>query len=1723
MLACLASLWLVGCSSLGGRGRSGLRHGRDDLPGSPAWTGAPRPGRIHAYTSPGRLPELRDAEGNPLPLRHTGVHAALRGHIAAVKVRQRFHNASDHAIEVVYTFPLPENSAVSDMKMIVGDRTIEAEIMRRDEARQTYETARETGHTASLLEQERPNVFTQSVANIPPGQDVEVELRYVQTLTYDAGEYELVFPMVVGPRFDPGDGSVPDAARISPPVVGHGVRTGHDIELVVDAQAGPPIVSWTSPTHELDATLEDGRLRATLVPHESLPNRDFVLRYRVGGGEPQAAVLLGEPDDGGGHYMLVVHPPEVDVDAEVGRREVIFVVDRSGSMAGPPLALAKQTVRELLARLRPVDTFDVVGFASGTERLFGVPRPANAENLVLALRFIDAMEGGGGTMMKDAVEAALSDRVADGFNRYVLFLTDGWIGDERAIFRGARDLVERVAERGNVARVFGIGIGAACNRELIDGISEAGRGVSRTIVLRDEPARVVDATMHDIDRPVLTGLSLPEGGPLRYEPYPTEIPDLFVSQPVVVMGRYHGDVGTHVVLRGHRGGEAVRLEVPVHRVEGADGLLRALWARAKVAELEVGLWHEPTAEIVDRITRVGLAYRIVTPFTSFVAVDRSHVVSDGAPERVVQPVAIPEGVDPMMAGARAYEASAALAGAPAVPHVPAPVGPGGRGDEGTLRMIRVAAMPVETHASSTHTVSKAEARYIPVGQSISRDFTQVVDLAPTALRDSAGISLGGTTSAESRYTVDGATINNPAFGTVGATIVQEFVEEVSVLESGYEAEHGGASGGQVHARRISGTNLLRGSARFSFTPRLLAPRFIIGTDEAVRTTETPDFAMEGVVTAAGPIIRDRLFWTAGVSLTGGRNSLIQSFHHRVDADGSGGYDGCSHQQGAFDCAPGTGHIATREFAQQRFRTGQLQGGYQLGLDWYINPRHSLRLTVGGTPRFVRRSYRHAAGNPFDPTLVADPLGGRSLVAHGALGDHFGWDRSDTLYSSLSYRGRFLDDELELEATLAYSRQSRQTAWRLDDPALREIPATQYKDAEGGSLVELLDADGRLDSVPGVVQACSATGLPGEACPVRLWMTGGIGQYGRDQSQRGEGRVAVTHYLTAAGHHQLKYGLAFEHLVRRTTSQYSGSNLADFQGRCQGAGLGEQPDDAGGEWCFDGSSGRYLVDNAGRVDNHRYVIVDLDDPDRRTTLGYGRARKEQGRLDAIATPEGAGIRAPAYDETLSAQHYGLFLQDRWALLSNLYLSAGVRWELQDMRDILGERGLLIRDNVGPRVGIIYDWTDEGRSRLYAHYGMFFNPLPLQLGSRAFGGLIDVRRTYRNAECQGQHVMLAGQSFARERDGQPTEFCADVASSTSQAFDGGGVVPRLRGHYDHQWQAGYEHEVVEDLVVGARWLHTALGRAVEDVSTDGGRHFLVANPGEAVAAEDVQRQRAQCTELDARLQALDPDDVTRSGLARELERCQLFADALDHVGALFDRPRRTFDAFTLEVRKRFARSWWLNASYTYSRLRGNYDGFVDPVTGAIDLGASTQYDTPELVRNSFGPLSFDVPHRLKLDGFYMLDLGEAGTLTLGTSLRVSSGFPISLRGGHPLYAGAPVYVLPRGAGGRIQPNASWNLSAGYTYPLPMDLELGAVIRVLNVTNARAVMRVDEIYSFQSTRAVAGGDARDLAHTKIQDPSDPAAFFQRTILARQGNHGAEAAFQTPLAASFELLLRF
>jgi Ca-activated chloride channel family protein len=641
-------------------------------------------GPLTLLTDPGELPELRLAgkdetdEASRFPLDHTHVKAKLTGFVGEVEITQTFQNPHKTPIEAVYIFPLPENSAVHHMEMRIGERVVVAEIKERNEARQTYETAKSEGFAAALLEQERPNVFTQSVANIAPGKRISVVVRYVQDLSYDAGEYEFVFPMVVGPRFIPGEtvarpaiGSgthadtdrVPDASRITPPYLGKGERSGHDISLELAVDAGLPVEDVRVPTHDVEWLEKKRGMKLTLAKRDKLPNRDFVMRYRVAGDEPRAA-LITSSDSGSGYFALVVQPPELPVERLVGRREIIFVVDVSGSMYGEALSLCKEAMRNALTRLRPRDTFNVITFSGSTGKLFPSPAPANRSSIAAALAHVEAMSAGGGTMMLDAVKEALHSQVGEGRHRYVFFLTDGEVGNEAEIIGGSEELVARLEKRGQRARVFGFGVGSAPNRFLLDGLSKAGKGLTVYASGREDPAVAVDRFYRYIDSAVVRDLAIAGDVLDGAEMYPRHVPELFASHPVIIHGRYREPPKGSLRLTGYADGRSVTIPVAIHRAKGLsdDGrVLGALWARAKVEQLERNLW-QGDGEAQRAITTLGLSHRLVTPFTSFVAVDRSARVSNGRPTTIVQPVEVPEGVDAEHAGAR--ESNQALPASP---------------------------------------------------------------------------------------------------------------------------------------------------------------------------------------------------------------------------------------------------------------------------------------------------------------------------------------------------------------------------------------------------------------------------------------------------------------------------------------------------------------------------------------------------------------------------------------------------------------------------------------------------------------------------------------------------------------------------------------------------------------------------------------------------------------------------------------------------------------------------------------------------------------------------------------------------------------------------------------------------------------------------------------------------------------------------------------------------
>ena len=542
-------------------------------------------------------------------------------------------------------------------------------------------------------------------------------------------------------------------------------------------------------------------------------------------------------------------------------------------------------------------------------------------------------------------------------------------------------------------------------------------------------------------------------------------------------------------------------------------------------------------------------------------------------------------------------------------------------------------VPVRQGGASRTLIKPDELRHAGTGGT-NRDLTGVIDVAPTVTADAGGLRLGGTTSAETRYTLDNANITTPAFGTLSATIVQEFIDEVEVLEAGYDAEYGGASGGQVRARRVGGSNKLRGVLLMRVAPRLATPRLVAATDESLRVAEIAEVDAQGVFQISGPIVRDRLFFAIGVAPGGQSNSMIQSFYRRRDKDRSGGYESCAYENGTADCAAGGNYIDSVKFAEQKFRTGRFDLQWSGTLDWQVTPKHRMRLSGGSSPiSFRRTSFRLPPGS--EPSAFGtnpiQTLGGQSRVGQGVINDTFGSKYATATGAGLDYEGRVAGDRVEIDATVFYSRFRSVDAWRLDDPNLKNVPLVQRTDTQGRNLYDLLDRDGAIRLVPGVDAACNNSGLPGLSCPTRTWLSGGLGNYSDYTQDHGGGLFALTHFLNLrrGGAHQIKYGAEVDTVRFRQTTAYSGTNTADFYANCPAGQRG------GGEYCYDPATDSYAIGTgAGRVDNHRSVTIDADNPDIRTSIGYGRVRAEQNDLRAIASPTGAGVRVPTYDATLT---------------------------------------------------------------------------------------------------------------------------------------------------------------------------------------------------------------------------------------------------------------------------------------------------------------------------------------------------------------------------------------------------------------------------------------------------------------------------------------------------------
>ncbi|MBL8238478.1 MAG: VWA domain-containing protein [Bryobacterales bacterium] len=600
-----------------------------------------KPQPLAAASTPGGMLSRIGPDGQvdaPCPLEHTAVTAEVQGPVVRVKVRQIFRNPTANPLEAIYTFPLAATGAVDDMTLRIGDRLVKGAIKRKEEARAIYDAARRHGKLAGLLDQSRPNVFVQSVANIPPNAKVEVEIQYVETLKFEAGKYEFVFPMVVGPRYSPKHN--PGAFQ-NPKYAAQGTRAGHDISLSLKLDAGLPIDSVDSTTHEV---LVENRTAAgafiKLRNQNEIPNKDFILRWDVTGRKVNDALLTHRGRDGQGYFTFVLAPPDQPAREDITPKELVFVIDTSGSMHGFPLDKAKEAMNAALETLNPRDTFNLISFSGDTHILFPAPVSASYENIALAKQFLAGRRSGGGTEMMKAIRAALAPSGSRTHVRVVCFITDGYVGNDAEIVSEIRKHPE--------ARVFTFGVGSSVNRHLLDQMSLQGRGEVEYVGLQDDGSAAARRFHARVQAPLLTDIQLHFQGLAVDEIYPKRIPDLFSAKPVVISGRYRDAGRGSVKITGKMGGQPFERTVSIELAAAVqrEGI-RSLWARTKVGELMI----EDQAANREAITELGLRYALMTPFTSFVAVEHQTISEAGKLRTVEVPVEVPEGVDGRMAGA----------------------------------------------------------------------------------------------------------------------------------------------------------------------------------------------------------------------------------------------------------------------------------------------------------------------------------------------------------------------------------------------------------------------------------------------------------------------------------------------------------------------------------------------------------------------------------------------------------------------------------------------------------------------------------------------------------------------------------------------------------------------------------------------------------------------------------------------------------------------------------------------------------------------------------------------------------------------------------------------------------------------------------------------------------------------------------------------------------------
>jgi Ca-activated chloride channel homolog len=589
-----------------------------------------------------------NADVEQFSLKSTSADVSIAGVIADVKVTQVYQNRGKVPLECIYIFPASTRAAVYAMKMTIGERTIIAKIEEKKKAREDYEKAKAEGKSASLLEQQRPNVFQMNVANIMPGDEIKVEMQYTELLVPTDGVYEFAYPTVVGPRYsNEKESAAPDNSKwVKNPYLHEGATVPYDFDINVGIAAGMSIADVTCDSHKVNVSYDNpATAKIKLDASEKAGgNRDYILRYRLEGGKIQSGLLLykGEKEN---FFLLMMQPPKKVAPKEIPPREYIFIVDVSGSMYGFPLDISKKLMKDLIGNLKPTDKFNVMFFSGGNAVLAEKSLDATPENLQKAIDMIDKQQGGGGTEILPALKRALALPGPDNVSRTMVIVTDGYVSVEKECF----DLIRSSLGQANM---FAFGIGSSVNRFIIEGMAHVGNGEPFIIENPEKAPAIATKFRELIQTPVLTKIKVDYSGFNTYDVEPMSIPDILAEKPVVIYGKYKGEPSGKITLKGETGSGEFKTTVDVGGVkpQESNAALRYLWARKRIQILDDYNKLASTDERVKEVTNLGLTYNLLTAYTSFIAIDTEVRNKEGKNVTVKQPLPLPEGVSDYAVG-----------------------------------------------------------------------------------------------------------------------------------------------------------------------------------------------------------------------------------------------------------------------------------------------------------------------------------------------------------------------------------------------------------------------------------------------------------------------------------------------------------------------------------------------------------------------------------------------------------------------------------------------------------------------------------------------------------------------------------------------------------------------------------------------------------------------------------------------------------------------------------------------------------------------------------------------------------------------------------------------------------------------------------------------------------------------------------------------------------------